>query len=101
MLVLNEMEMDVFNSESLRAYRQRMRLSRPGHVWDTLEDEDFLVKMGAAGNMRLSANTRSTSWTIGKNTTTLIAGRIGSFPPPVTGVGTCSTSSIVYIIGFN
>jgi predicted HTH transcriptional regulator len=49
MLVLNEMEMDVFNSESLRAYRQRMRLSRPGHVWDTLEDEDFLVKMGAAG----------------------------------------------------
>ena len=49
MLVLNEMDMGVFNSESLRAYRQRMRLSRPGHVWDTLEDEDFLVKMGAAG----------------------------------------------------
>ena len=49
MLVLNEMDMDVFNSESLRAYRQRMRLSRPGHVWDTLEDEDFLVKLGAAG----------------------------------------------------
>ena len=49
MLVLNEMGMDVFNSESLRAYRQRMRLSRPGHVWDTLEDEEFLVKLGAAG----------------------------------------------------
>ena len=49
MLVLNEMDMDVFNSESLRAYRQRMRLSRPGHVWDTLEDEDFLAKLGAAG----------------------------------------------------
>lgn len=49
MLVLNEMGMDVFNTESLRAYRQRMRLSRPSHVWDTLEDEDFLVKLGAAG----------------------------------------------------
>lgn len=49
MLVLNEMGMDVFNAESLRAYRQRMRLSRPGHVWDTLEDEEFLVKLGAAG----------------------------------------------------
>ena len=49
MLVLNEMGMDVFNTESLRAYRQRMRLSRPGHVWDTLEDEEFLVKLGAAG----------------------------------------------------
>ena len=41
--------MGVFNAESLRAYRQRMRLSRPGHVWDTLDDEDFLIKLGAAG----------------------------------------------------
>ena len=49
MLVLQEMGMDVFNADSLRGYRQRMRLSRPGHVWDTLEDEEFLLKMGAAG----------------------------------------------------
>ena len=49
MLVLQDMGMDVFNSDSLRGYRQRMRLSRPGHVWDTLEDEEFLLKMGAAG----------------------------------------------------
>ncbi len=26
-----------------------MRLSRPGHVWDTLEDADFLQKIGAVG----------------------------------------------------
>ena len=26
-----------------------MRLSRPGHVWDTLEDEEFLIKLGASG----------------------------------------------------
>lgn len=42
MLVLQDMGMDVFNADSLRGYRQRMRLSRPGHVWDTLEDEDKL-----------------------------------------------------------
>lgn len=49
MLVLNEMDMTVFNSESIRSYRQRMRLSRPGHVWEALEDEDFLLKLGAVG----------------------------------------------------
>ena len=49
MLVLNEMDMAVFNSESIRSYRQRMRLSRPGHVWEALEDEDFLMKLGAVG----------------------------------------------------
>ena len=49
MLILEEMDMDVFNEESLRAYRQRMRLSRPDHVWGTLEDEEFLLKIGAAG----------------------------------------------------
>ena len=49
MLVLNEMDMTVFNSESIRGYRQRMRLSRPGHVWEALEDEDFLLKLGAIG----------------------------------------------------
>lgn len=49
MLVLNEMDMRVFNKESVRSYRQRMRLSRPGHVWEALEDEDFLLKLGAVG----------------------------------------------------
>lgn len=49
MKILKEMDLGVFNSDSLRAYRQRMRISRPGHVWDMLEDEDFLQKMGAVG----------------------------------------------------
>ena len=49
MLVLDEMDMTVFNQESIRSYRQRMRLSRPGHVWEALEDEDFLLKLGAVG----------------------------------------------------
>ena len=49
MLILDEMDMSVFNRESIRSYRQRMRLSRPGHVWEALEDEDFLMKLGAVG----------------------------------------------------
>ena len=49
MLVLDNLDLTVFNAESLRSYRQRMRLSRPGHVWDTLEDADFLLKIGAVG----------------------------------------------------
>ncbi len=49
MLVLNEMDLTVFHRESIRSYRQRMRLSRPGHVWEALEDEEFLLKLGAVG----------------------------------------------------
>lgn len=49
MKILKEMDLGVFNAESLRAYRQRMRISRPGHVWDMLEDAEFLLKLGAAG----------------------------------------------------
>ena len=49
MLILSEMDLTVFNKESIRSYRQRMRLSRPGHVWEALEDEDFLLKLGAVG----------------------------------------------------
>ena len=49
MRVLDEMDMAVFNQESLRSYRQRMRLARPGHVWEMLDDGDFLLKIGAAG----------------------------------------------------
>ena len=49
MLILNEMDLTVFNQESVRSFRQRMHLSRPGHVWEALEDEDFLLKLGAVG----------------------------------------------------
>ena len=49
MLVLAEMDLSVFNSESVRGYRQRMKYSRPGHVWEQLDDESFLQKIGAIG----------------------------------------------------
>ncbi|MBQ4428216.1 MAG: putative DNA binding domain-containing protein [Clostridia bacterium] len=49
MLVLSEMELSVFNQDSVRGFRQRMKFSRPGHVWEQLDDEAFLQKLGAIG----------------------------------------------------
>lgn len=49
MLILEEMNTSVFNSESVSSYRRRMSFSRPGHVWTQLEDEDFLHRIGAIG----------------------------------------------------
>lgn len=49
MLVLENMDSSVFCAESIRGYRQRMRLSRPDHVWEKLDDEEFLMKLGAMG----------------------------------------------------
>ncbi len=49
MLILDEMSLDVLDVDSIRRYRIRMRAYRPGHVWEELEDSDFLYKLGAAG----------------------------------------------------
>jgi predicted HTH transcriptional regulator len=49
MLLLKDMDLTVINMDSLHGYRQRMKHSRPGHVWEQLDDETFLVQIGAAG----------------------------------------------------
>ena len=49
MLLIEEMGIDVFNYDSVRSYRQRMHLVRPGHVWESLDDESFLQRLGAVG----------------------------------------------------
>ncbi|MCD7783984.1 MAG: putative DNA binding domain-containing protein [Oscillospiraceae bacterium] len=49
MLVLEEMGLDVLDKDSIRRYRIRMRAYRPGHVWEELDDNEFLYKLGAAG----------------------------------------------------
>ena len=41
-LLLEEMDMHVFNEESIRSYRQRMQICRPGHVFESLDNEEFL-----------------------------------------------------------
>ena len=49
MLVLDNMDSSVFCADSIRSYRQRMKLSRPNHVWEKLDDDEFLMKLGATG----------------------------------------------------
>lgn len=54
MLVLEDIGLEVLDLDSVHRYRQRMMSCRPGHVWEELDDRDFLYKLGALG--RGSAN---------------------------------------------
>jgi len=47
--VLEGMNEDVFNYDTIHSYRMRMKYARPGHVWESLEDSAFLLRIGAMG----------------------------------------------------
>ena len=47
MRLVRGMGLEALNSESIRSFRQRMQLYRPGHMWERLDDEAFLQKTGA------------------------------------------------------
>lgn len=49
MRLLCEMGLEALNFESIRSFRQRMKLYRPGHMWESLDDEAFLQKIGVVG----------------------------------------------------
>lgn len=49
MLVLTEMQLDVLDYDSVHRYRNRMKIHRPGHVWEDYDDEQFLYRLGAVG----------------------------------------------------
>ncbi|MGN1019750.1 MAG: RNA-binding domain-containing protein [Aristaeellaceae bacterium] len=49
MTVLETLPLPALDADSIRRYRLRMQTHRPGHVWETLEDADFLYRVGAAG----------------------------------------------------
>lgn len=49
MIVLEDMNLDAFDYDSVKRYRIRMKSYRPGHVWEELEDTEFLYKLGAVG----------------------------------------------------
>lgn len=48
MVVIEEMDMSVFNVDSLNAYRNRHRLFRPDHTWSHLDNEHYLEMIGGA-----------------------------------------------------
>jgi Predicted transcriptional regulator containing an HTH domain and an uncharacterized domain shared with the mammalian protein Schlafen len=45
--VLANINMDIFNIESIRRYRMRFSNLKPEHVWNPLNQEEFLYKIGA------------------------------------------------------
>jgi predicted HTH transcriptional regulator len=47
--VLENMAFSVFDYDTLKGYRNAMKATRPGHVWENLDDDDFLQKLGATG----------------------------------------------------
>ena len=47
MKVMEDMPLDVLDKDSVRRYRLRMKNFRPGHVWEELDDDAFLYKIGA------------------------------------------------------
>ena len=49
MRVLDKMGLDVLDADTIRRYRIRMKNHRPGHVWEELEDGEFLYRLGALG----------------------------------------------------
>jgi predicted HTH transcriptional regulator len=49
MAVLEDMDLTVFDYDSVKRYRTRMETDRPGHAWEGLEDVEFLYKLGAVG----------------------------------------------------
>lgn len=49
MILLEDMGLDVFDYDSVKRYRIRMKTYRPSHVWEELEDTEFLYKLGAVG----------------------------------------------------
>ena len=52
MKILQDMTLDVLNSETVRAYRNRHMVYRTEHVWERLSDEEYLERIGA---VKLSA----------------------------------------------
>ena len=49
MTVIEKMNLDVFDYETIHQYRIRMKKHRPGLRWEELEDAEFLYKLGAVG----------------------------------------------------
>jgi predicted HTH transcriptional regulator len=48
--VLTQMDMSVFCEDTVRGYRQVFRSTHPNHMWNRLEDEIFLRRIGAMAN---------------------------------------------------
>ena len=46
--LLDELTVDDLCSKTIRSYRNRFKSKKPGHIWNDLPDEEFLVRIRAA-----------------------------------------------------
>ena len=49
MKVLDDLGLDAFDYESILRYRNRLKIHRPSHVWENLENTELLKKLGCIG----------------------------------------------------
>ena len=49
-LLLEDLELSVLNEDSVKSYRNRFNIIKPDHVWNSLPNDEFLIKIGAAKN---------------------------------------------------
>lgn len=49
-LLLENLELSVLNEDSIKSYRNRFKINKPNHVWNSLPNDEFLIKIGAAKN---------------------------------------------------
>ena len=56
MKILEDMSLDVLNTETVHAYRNRHMAYRREHVWERLDDAEYLERIGAA---KLSAKDKT------------------------------------------
>ncbi len=59
--ILEDWSISDLNKESVRAYRNLHRSWRPGHVWEMLEDEEYLKNIGAAAESRIDGKMHPTA----------------------------------------
>ena len=47
-VILDNVSLDSLNKESIKSYRSRFSIIRSNHIWNSLSDDAFLIKIGAA-----------------------------------------------------
>ena len=52
MKVLSDIDLSVFDSDTILRYRTHMGDQRPGHIWEDLPETEFLYKIGAVGRAK-------------------------------------------------
>lgn len=49
MNIIEQMNLDVIDYDTLSRYRNRMKINRQGNVWEYFDDVQFMLRIGAAG----------------------------------------------------